>query len=77
MAVGPCARCRNPICGDCCVLTTGGTQTWAICLGCDRKTGRSLSAGWRTVLGWLLAPMLVLLLAVIALYALFGDRLTR
>jgi hypothetical protein len=59
------------------VLTTGGAQPWAICLGCDRAGGRSLNAGWRAVLGWILLPILALLLAVLALYALFGDRLAR
>jgi hypothetical protein len=59
------------------VLSSGGTGTWAICLGCDRAGGHSLGSGWRLVLTWLLVPMLGLLLAVIALYVLFGDRLAR
>jgi hypothetical protein len=55
------------VCGDCCVLTEGGTKTWAICLGCDRRAGRSLSAGWLTVIVWTLGPIvgLALLLALL------------
>jgi hypothetical protein len=74
LAVGPCARCRNPVCGDCCVLTTGGTSTFAICLACERAGAGSLSAGWRVVLGWLLKPILALLGVLVVLYLLFGDR---
>jgi hypothetical protein len=62
------------VCGDCCVLTTGGTTTFAICLRCERRAGSSLSAGWHTVLGWLLKPMLALLAALVLLYLLFGGR---
>jgi hypothetical protein len=75
LAVGPCARCRNPVCGDCCVLTTGGTSTFAICLACKRVGAGSLSAGWRIVLGWLLKPILALFAALVVLYLLFGDRM--
>ena len=77
LAVGPCARCRNPVCGDCCVLTTGATTTFAICLACERRGGRSLSGGWAVVLGWILKPILGLLVALVVLYWLFGDRLGR
>jgi len=73
LAVGPCARCRSPVCGDCCVLTTGGTTTFAVCVSCDRRGGSSLSQGWRLVLGWLLKPILALLAAVVALYYFFGT----
>src|SRR5689334_20231448 len=31
LAVGPCARCDAPVCGDCCVLTDGGARIYAIC----------------------------------------------
>jgi hypothetical protein len=72
VAVGPCARCRSPVCGDCCVLTQGGTQPWAICLGCDRSGGRSLSAGWWMVIGWLLWPILGMLAFLVVLYLAFG-----
>lgn len=66
-AVGPCASCRAMVCGDCCVLTEGGVETWAICLRCDRKKGRSLDAGWRVVVLWLagLVVLLALLVGVV------------
>lgn len=73
LAVGPCARCRSPVCGDCCVLTTGGITPFAICLRCERSGGDSLSAGWRRVLGWVLTPILGLLAALVVLYWLFGG----
>jgi hypothetical protein len=77
IAVGPCARCRNPVCGDCCVLTTGGSTTFAICSACERRGGSSLRAGWGLVLGWLAKPMLGLLVALLVLYFLFGDGTGR
>ena len=49
-AVGPCARCDRPVCGDCCVLTEGGARVYAICIGCDGRGGRSLKAGWVAVI---------------------------
>jgi len=60
LAVGPCARCRRPVCGDCCELTYGGVRTWAVCLGCARRGGTSLAPAWRLVLWWVLAPVAVL-----------------
>jgi hypothetical protein len=77
IAVGPCARCRNPVCGDCCVLTTGGSTTFAICSSCERRGGSSLRAGWGLVFGWLVKPMLGLLVALLVLYWLFGDGAGR
>jgi hypothetical protein len=71
--VGPCARCRNPVCGDCCVLTTGGHTTFAICLSCERRGGNSLRAGWQHVIVWIMKPILGLLVALVVLYLLFGD----
>ena len=44
-AIGPCASCDRPVCGDCCVLTEGGARVYAICLGCNRHSGRSLTPG--------------------------------
>ena len=41
-AVGPCARCRGLVCGDCCVLTDGGVGTFAVCLTCERRGGATL-----------------------------------
>lgn len=73
MAVGPCARCQAPVCGDCCVLTEGGTKTWAICTACDRRAGRSLQGGWGAVIGWIVLPIGVLL-ALVLLLAMFLGR---
>ena len=55
--MGPCASCRAPTCGECCVLTEGGSKTYAICLACDDRRGRSLRRGWLTVLSWILLPI--------------------
>ena len=66
-AAGPCARCRRPVCGDCCVLTEGGAKLWAICTTCDRKGGRSLAPGWAIVLSWIAVPIVALAVAVIVL----------
>lgn len=52
-AAGPCARCRSPVCGDCCELTTGGATTFAICLTCAKRSGSSLASGWSGLLVWL------------------------
>ena len=71
LAVGPCARCQSPLCADCCVLTEGGTKTYAICRRCDRSIGRSLRAGWWTVGTWLLAPILLLISVLLLLGWLF------
>lgn len=60
-AAGPCARCRRSVCGDCCVLTDGGLTTFAVCLRCQRG-GASVSRPWRSLLGWLAAVLLPLLL---------------
>jgi hypothetical protein len=73
LAAGPCARCRDPVCGDCVVLTEGGAHVWAICHRCEKKGGRSLRSGWLRVLGWLLWPMLALLLLLIVLQLLFAP----
>ncbi|MCX5743630.1 MAG: hypothetical protein NT062_14155 [Proteobacteria bacterium] len=52
-AVGPCARCRSPVCGDCCELTDGGATTFALCLTCVKRGGATLAPAWRDLLGWL------------------------
>ena len=67
LAVGPCARCRVPICGDCCVLTEGGTRPWAICLACEDRGGRTLSGAWRGLIFWILGILAVLLVLVLVL----------
>lgn len=59
-AVGPCASCRTFVCGDCCVLTEGGLETWAICVRCDRRKGRALGGGFRVVVTWLLVVLVAL-----------------
>ena len=66
-AVGPCARCDAPVCGDCCVLTDGGARTYAICVGCDGRGGRSLRRAWFAVAKWVAGPLVVLAAAVIFL----------
>ncbi len=65
IAVGPCARCRAPVCGDCCELTEGGATTFAICLTCVKRLGTpSLAPAWLGLLGWL--GVIVVVLAGIA-----------
>ena len=61
VAAGPCARCRRPVCGDCCELTDGGATTFAICLPCVRRGGSSLAAGYRQLFGWLAVVVLGLM----------------
>lgn len=67
-AVGPCARCHRPTCGDCCELTEGGATTFAVCLACVKRGGRSLAGGYRDLLIWL-AVVIVGLAAIAALLA--------
>jgi hypothetical protein len=73
LAVGPCATCRSPVCGDCCVLTEGGARTWAICLRCERRGGRSLRGGWTLVAAWLVVPLVVLAAIVAAIEIAAGS----
>ena len=72
LAVGPCARCEAPVCGDCCVLTEGGTQPYAICLGCERRGGSSLGGAWAGVISWFLLPIVGLVALLVVLALLFG-----
>lgn len=65
-AVGPCARCHAPVCGDCCELTDGGATTFAICLTCVKRGGSSLAPAYRGLVLWLAAIVLGLV-AVAAL----------
>jgi hypothetical protein len=67
-AVGPCASCGAPVCGDCCTLTEGGAKVWAICLECDRRGGRSLASAWRRFLMW----TVIVLAGLAAVTALLG-----
>lgn len=66
-AAGPCASCREPVCGDCCVLTEGGLKVYAICLACEDRRGRSITGGWGGFLRWLLVPLLGLFVVVVLL----------
>ncbi|MGE0397949.1 MAG: hypothetical protein AB7T06_14715 [Kofleriaceae bacterium] len=52
-AAGPCARCRRPVCGDCCELSSGGATTFAVCLACVKRGGASLRSAWLGLVGWL------------------------
>ena len=63
-AVGPCARCKAAVCGDCCELTGGGATTFAICLTCVKRGGSTLAPAWLGLLGWL--ALILLPLAAIA-----------
>jgi hypothetical protein len=71
IAAGPCARCRVPLCGDCCVITQHGTQPWAICRACERRGGRSLRHAWLGLILWLAGALLALagLVSVLAWWA--------
>ncbi|HLL23019.1 MAG TPA: hypothetical protein VK427_12855, partial [Kofleriaceae bacterium] len=71
-AAGPCARCRASVCGDCCELTEGGANVFAICLTCVKRGGRSINGGWLGLLGWLGGIVLVLV-AVAALLLFVFD----
>lgn len=71
VAVGPCRRCAAMVCGDCCVLTEGGVEVYAICVRCDRRGGRDLGAGYRT-LGRSLALAFVGLLLFVGAMILLG-----
>jgi hypothetical protein len=64
VAVGPCARCRTPVCGDCCTLTDGGATSFAVCHSCARSGGTSLARAWGGLLGWLM--LIVFGLAAVA-----------
>ena len=72
-AVGPCASCARPVCGECCTLTEGGVRVWAVCLECDRKKGRSLLGAWSGLLAWLV----LVLVALAAATALMGWVASR
>jgi hypothetical protein len=70
-AAGPCAKCRNPVCGDCCVLVDGTLGQWAICTRCEKRFGRNQSSGWRTLAPWLLAPIVLLVALLVVLHVVF------
>jgi hypothetical protein len=66
IAAGPCARCRRPTCGDCCELTEGGATTFAVCLACVKRGGKSFGGPYMGLLLWLGG----IILAVVAVGAL-------
>jgi hypothetical protein len=72
LAAGPCARCRKPLCGDCCVITEHGSKPWALCFACAKKGGRSLRSAWLGLLLWLGLPLALLAALVTLLYAFAG-----
>jgi len=69
-AVGPCARCHRPTCGDCCELTEGGATTFAVCLACVKRGGKSVLPGYAGLLIWLGAIILGLAAVAALLVAL-------
>jgi hypothetical protein len=64
-------RCRRMLCGDCCVLTEGGVQVYALCRGCAAR-GRSLRPGWVSVGSLLGLVLLALLLLNVGISFLAG-----
>lgn len=72
-AVGPCARCHVPLCGECCVIEDVGAKPWAICRDCDATgTGEDVRSGWWSVALWVGGPIVILALAVLLLAWLTG-----
>jgi hypothetical protein len=51
-ATGPCARCRAPICPDCCELTEGSIKMFAVCKSCARTGATTFTSGWRDLVFW-------------------------
>lgn len=72
VAAGPCARCDAPLCGDCCVITDGGTKPYAICRGCAGSVGTELRSAWLGVVGWFVLPIVGLAALIVVLALLFG-----
>ena len=71
-AVGPCARCRAPVCGDCCELSGGGVTTFAVCTRCAARGGAHLGRAWLGLLGWI--GLLVVALGALGALAALGNR---
>jgi hypothetical protein len=61
------------VCGDCCVLTEGSAQPWAICLNCNKRKGSSLSRSWLSLGLWLMGPIIALIALLVALQLIFGH----
>jgi hypothetical protein len=68
LAAGPCARCRKPLCGDCCVITRHGATPWALCFRCARRGGRSLRSAWLGLVLWLCIPLAALVILLLLGY---------
>lgn len=72
-AVGPCAHCRMPVCGDCCVLVEGSAKPWAVCMRCHRGGTVRLGSGWAGLLLWIGGLLMALLALLVALRWVFGG----
>lgn len=71
-AAGPCIKCRQAVCGDCCVLVEGAATQWAVCLRCEKRPDGQVG-GWMG-LGLFFVKVVLGLLTVILLLAwLVGD----
>ena len=73
LAVGPCARCEAPLCGDCCVIVRGKAKPYAVCPSCE-KGGAPLANAWSGLLRWLAAIFVLLALATAAVGWLAARR---
>lgn len=67
VAAGPCLRCHAPLCGDCCVISEGSVEVYAICRDCAAEGAGELSSRWAPVLRLLLWPIAALLLLLVVL----------
>ena len=65
-AAGPCASCRQLVCGDCSAIVRGGAKIFAVCLRCEPRAESTLRARWTGLLLWL-AGLLVALATLTAL----------
>jgi hypothetical protein len=65
-AAGPCIRCKQFVCGDCCVLSEGGLEIYALCTRCDRRGGHDLTPGF-SALGRTLVLVVVALVGFAAI----------
>lgn len=72
-ASGPCRRCREPLCADCCLLVEGQLETYALCRDCAALTGPSVRWRHAQVVLWLVLPILILILLLVLLQAFFGS----
>ena len=73
LAVGPCARCAAPLCGDCCVIVRGRATPYAVCPSCA-KPAATLGAAWNGLVVWLLGVFVLLAVATAFVGWLAGRR---